>query len=149
MTDTATTREQRFATGASILAQIDGSQGQAVVNSLADIAPELGHQIVAYGFGEIYARKQLDFRSRELLTIGVLAALGGCEPQLEVHINAALNVGLDPDEIIEAFLHTSAYAGFPRALNAVFVAKKVFMERGISLPPTKDEQPDTDPRQRR
>ncbi len=56
---------------------------------------------------------------------------GGCEPQLEVHVGAALNVGLTPQEIIEAFLHSAVYCGFPRALNATSVAKKAFAERGL------------------
>jgi 4-carboxymuconolactone decarboxylase len=65
----------------------------------------------------------------------MLTALGGCEPQLEVHINAALNVGLSPAEIVEALLHSAVYCGMPRALNATFVAKKVFAERDL-LPVT-------------
>jgi 4-carboxymuconolactone decarboxylase len=67
------------------------------------------------------------------VTLGMLTALGGCEPQLEVHVNASLNVGLTPEEIVEALLHASAYCGFPRALNATFVAKRVFAERGLLL----------------
>ena len=59
----------------------------------------------------------------------MLTALGGCEPQLRIHIGAALNVGLTREEIIEAILHASVYAGFPRALNATFVAREVFAER--------------------
>ncbi len=127
------TRAQRFEAGKQVLDAIDGEAGRNVIASLADIAPELGHQVVAYGFGEIYARPELEPRQRQLITLGVLAALGGCEAQLDVHINASLNVGLTPDEIVEAFLHASVYAGFPRALNATFVAKKVFAERGVSV----------------
>lgn len=61
----------------------------------------------------------------------MLTALGGCEPQLKVHIGAALNVGLRPEEITEALLHAAVYCGFPRALNATFTAKKVFTERDL------------------
>lgn len=64
-------------------------------------------------------------------TIALLTAPGGCEPQLDVHIDAALNVGLTPDEIVEALLHSAVYCGMPKALNATFVAKKVFTERGL------------------
>ncbi len=59
----------------------------------------------------------------------MLTALGGCETQLEVHVNAALNVGLSPDEIVES-LHSAVYCGIPKAMNASLVAKKVFAERG-------------------
>ena len=65
----------------------------------------------------------------------MLTALGGCEPQLEVHINAAVHVGLTPQEIVEALLHSAVYCGMPKARNATFVAKKVFTERGL-LPVT-------------
>ena len=65
------------------------------------------------------------------VTLGILTAMGGSEPQLEVHIGASLNVGLTPQQIIEVFLHSSVYCGFPRALNAVAAAKRVFAERGL------------------
>ncbi|MDR4534431.1 carboxymuconolactone decarboxylase family protein [Glutamicibacter sp. PS] len=125
------TREDRFAAGKEILDAIDGKAGQAVIDSLADISPELGHQIVAWGFGEIYARDELRPVQRQLVTLGMLTALGGCEAQLEVHIGASLNVGLSAQEITEALLHASVYCGFPKALNAVAVARKVFTERGL------------------
>lgn len=125
------TREERYEHGLQVLKRIDGEAGQRVVESLADISPELGHQVVAWAFGDIYARPGLPARDRQLITLGTLAGIGGCEPQLEVHVNAALNVGLTPEEIVEAFLHVAVYAGMPRALNATFVAKKVFAERGL------------------
>ncbi|MBP5940718.1 carboxymuconolactone decarboxylase family protein [Streptomyces acidiscabies] len=131
----STTREERFAHGLEVLRAVDGEAGQRVIDSLADINPELGHQIVAWGFGEIYSRPELEPRDRQLVTLGMLTALGGCEPQLEVHINAALNVGLTPTQITEALMHAAGYCGFPKSLNATFVAKKVFTERGI-LPAT-------------
>jgi 4-carboxymuconolactone decarboxylase len=124
-------RQDRFARGKQVLDAIDGEAGARVIESLADIAPELGYQVVAWGFGDIYARSGLEPRDRQLVTLGMLTALGGCEAQLEVHINAALNVRLTPAQVIEAFLHASVYCGFPRALNAVFIAKKVFAERGL------------------
>ncbi|HEY7488147.1 MAG TPA: carboxymuconolactone decarboxylase family protein [Streptosporangiaceae bacterium] len=129
------TREEQYEHGLKVLHEIDGEAGQKVVNALSDISPELGHQVVSWAFGEIYARPDLPPRERQLVTLGVLTALGGCEPQLEVHINAALNVGLTPAEIVEALLHSAVFCGIPRALNATFVAKKVFGERNL-LPVT-------------
>jgi 4-carboxymuconolactone decarboxylase len=128
-------RDQQYKKGLDVLAQVDGEAGQKVVDSLADISPELGHQVVAWGFGDIYARPGLAARDRQLVTLGMLTALGGCESQLEVHINGALNVGLEPTEIVEALLHAAVYCGMPRALNATFTAKKVFAERDL-LPAT-------------
>ncbi|MFD0683172.1 carboxymuconolactone decarboxylase family protein [Actinomadura fibrosa] len=126
-------REERYANGLKVLNAVDGEAGQRVVESLAGVSPELGHQVVAWAFGDMYARPELPPRDRQLVTLGVLTALGGCEIELDVHINAALNVGLSATEIAEALLHSAVYAGMPRAINATVVAKKVFAERG--LPP--------------
>lgn len=131
MTENDALRAERFASGKEVLDSIHDDPGHGVIDSLADIAPELGHQIVAWGYGDIYARPGLEPRQRQLVTLGILTALGGSEAQLEVHVGASLNVGLTPEEIIEVFLHSSVYCGFPRALNAVAVAKKVFAERGL------------------
>ncbi len=125
----------RYARGRQVLDAVDGEAGQRVVDALADIAPALAHHVVAYGFGEVYARPGLTPPQRQLVTLGILTALGGCEPQLEVHVNASLNVGLNPVEIVEAITHAAVYCGFPKALNAIFVAKQVFAERDL-LPVT-------------
>lgn len=124
-------RQQRFERGQTVFEAVDGTAGANVIDALGDISPELGYQVVAWGFGEMYARPGLEPRDRQLVTLGILTALGGCEPQLDVHINAALNVGLTPQQIVEALLHSAVYCGFPRALNATFAAKKVFAERGL------------------
>ncbi|MEP7020440.1 MAG: carboxymuconolactone decarboxylase family protein [Pseudonocardiales bacterium] len=123
--------QARYDRGAQVLAVVDGEGGQRVVDALADIAPALAHHVVAYGFGDVYARPGLAPQQRQLVTLGMLTALGGCEPQLEVHINASLNVGLTPVEVVEALTHAAVYCGFPKALNAIFVAKRVFAERDL------------------
>lgn len=115
--------------GQDVLSRIDGHQGEVVVDSLADINPALGHHVAAFAFGDIYERPGLDPRSRQLVTLGALTALGGCEAQLRVHIGAALNVGISREEITEVLLHAAVYCGFPRALNATFVAREVFADR--------------------
>lgn len=89
----------------------------------------MGHHVTAFAFGDIHDRPGLDARRRQLVTLGALTALGGCEPQLAVHINAALDVGIRREEITEALLHAAVYCGFPRALNATSVAREVFQDR--------------------
>jgi 4-carboxymuconolactone decarboxylase len=128
-------RQRRYELGMDELTRIDGEAGRNVIDSLADISPELGYQTVAWAFGDMYRRPQLLPRDRQLVTLGMLTALGGCEPQLDVHINASLNVGLTQQEIVEALLHAAVYCGIPKSINATLVAKKVFAERG--LPPVK------------
>ncbi|WP_017150396.1 carboxymuconolactone decarboxylase family protein [Bacillus bingmayongensis] len=113
--------------------EVDGEGGQRVIDSLKDIAPDLGKYVVEFAFGDIYPREGLDLNQRQLVTIASLTTQDGCEPQLNVHINAALNVGLSPDEIVEAIMHCIPYTGFPRVLNAIFVAKQIFEERKLNL----------------
>lgn len=121
----------RFENGMEQLQRIDGAGGEAVIQSLQDISPDLGRFIVEFAFGDIYTRKELSLQEREIITITSLLTAGGCEPQLEVHINGALNVGVTPQKIVETFLQCIPYTGFPKVLNAIFVARKVFEERGI------------------
>ncbi|MFC8722453.1 carboxymuconolactone decarboxylase family protein [Kitasatospora sp. NPDC057198] len=135
--DVPTTRQERLDHGLEVLGRIDSEAGANALAALSDISPELAHQVAAWGFGEIYDRPGLAPRDRQLVTLGMLTALGGCEPQLRVHVNASLNVGLSPQEIVEALLQSAVYCGFPRALNATFAAKQVFAERGL-LPVTPD-----------
>ena len=64
-------------------------------------------------------------KSREIATVAALTALGNCQPQLKVHLSAALNVGCTETEIKEVILQMSVYAGFPAALNGMFALKEV------------------------
>lgn len=121
----------RFTQGMEQLKTIDGKGGENVIKSLEDIAPDLGKFIVEFAFGDIYTREGLTTEEREMITLSSLLTAGGCEPQLEVHINGALNVGISPEKVIETFLQCIPYTGFPKVLNAVFAAKKVFAERGL------------------
>ncbi len=116
----------RFEKGSEALAAIDGKGGQAVIDSLQDIAPDLGRWIVEFAFGDIYTRKGLDLQQRELVTIGSLVTQGDTAPQLAVHIQGALNVGLSKDAVVEAILQCAPYVGFPRVINAINVARTVF-----------------------
>jgi 4-carboxymuconolactone decarboxylase len=122
---------ERYERGWQRLMEVDAEGGERVVESLQDVAPDLGRYVVEFAFGDIYQRPVLDLPQRQLVTISALTTLGGAEPQLDVHINAGLNVGLTAREIVEAMLHCIPYTGFPRVLNAVFVAKRVFQERGV------------------
>ena len=114
--------ESRLQRGKRALAEIDGEAGHNVVAALADIAPE-------FPFGDIYSRPGLDLRSREMATIAALTALGNASPQLKVHIEAGLNVGVTREEIVEIIMQMAVYAGFPAALNGLFAAKEVFARR--------------------
>lgn len=119
-------KQTRFERGMELLDRIDGGGGETVIRSLEGVAPDLGRYIAEFAFGDVYARPGLSLEEREMVTLASLLTAGGCEPQLEVHLNAALNVGLSPEKIVETLLQCVPYTGFPRVLNAVFAAKRVF-----------------------
>ncbi|WP_088185764.1 carboxymuconolactone decarboxylase family protein [Desulfosporosinus sp. FKA] len=123
----------RYDQGVKKLAEIDGTAGENVIASLQNVAPDLGKYIIEFAFGDIYCRCGLNLQEREMVTITSLLTAGGCEPQLEVHINGALNVGISPKKVVETFLQCIPYTGFPKVLNAITVAKKVFADREIIL----------------
>ncbi len=120
---------ERYDKGLEKLKEVDGNAGEQVIESLRQIAPDLGKYVIEYPFGDIYSRPGLSLKQRELITIAALGAMGNAQPQLKVHIRGALNVGLSREEIVETFIQLSVYAGFPAALNAVFAADEVFKEQ--------------------
>ncbi|WP_225774755.1 carboxymuconolactone decarboxylase family protein [Pseudomonas sp. Marseille-Q5115] len=121
--------ESRLERGKRALAQIDGEAGHKVVSALADIAPDFATYLFEFPFGDIYSRPGLSLRDREIATVAALSAMGNATPQLKVHIEAALNVGLTREEITEVLMQMAVYAGFPAALNGLFAAREVFAAR--------------------
>jgi 4-carboxymuconolactone decarboxylase len=122
----------RLERGRRALAEIDGEAGHRVIAALADIAPDFANYVFEFSFGDIYSRPGLDLRSREIATIAALTAMGNAQPQLKVHIEAGLNVGLSRQEITEVLIQMAVYAGFPAALNGLFAAKEVFAARDLA-----------------
>ena len=83
--------------------------------------------ITRYAWGEIWSRPGLDRRTRSCITLAALVALGR-EEELEMHVRAALRIGLTPDEIKEVLLHSAIYCGVPAANGAFAVAQRVLDE---------------------
>ena len=79
--------------------------------------------ITEVAWGSVWARPGLDRRTRSLITIAVLAALGRSE-ELALHLRASRNTGATPEQIAEALLHVAVYAGIPAANTALAVAKR-------------------------
>jgi 4-carboxymuconolactone decarboxylase len=107
--------EARYTRGRDRLAEVDGDAGEQIVDSLGD----LGRYIVEFAFGDIYNRPGLSLRDRELVSVAMLAAMGAREPQLDVHLQGALNVGVTVEELRELMIHVVPYAGFPSAINGM------------------------------
>lgn len=125
----------RYLRGRDQLKVIDGEAGERVVEQLEAFSPDLGRYLLEYAFGDVYARPGLDVKAKELSVVAALTAMGTAAPQLKVHLHAALHVGCTVQEIQEAILQMSAYAGFPAALNAMSSFRAVLIERGMSTAP--------------
>ncbi|WNI23241.1 carboxymuconolactone decarboxylase family protein [Streptomyces sp. ITFR-16] len=139
---TPTGTDDRYERGLAALRQVGGEERPAVLDSLADIAPDLGRYTVEFGYGDIYSRPGLTYRERQLSTVAALAAMGNAAPQLRFHIGGALNVGCTRREIVETLVHVCVYAGFPAALNGLAAAREVFGSRPDDAPATPASAPE-------
>lgn len=126
----------RYERGSRMLTAVDGPAGLDAVQTLAKSFPDFARYVLEFPFGDIYAREGLGLRERELATVAALCALGHVQPQLRVHVHAALHVGCKPAEIVEVVMQMAVYAGFPAALNGLSVVREVFAEAEIELPLT-------------
>lgn len=90
-----------------------------------DFAPALVHFTDDVLFGEVWKRTELTPKERSLVTVAALAANGNTE-QLVFHLGLAEENGNTEAELVEAITHLAFYAGWPQAMAAMAVAKKVF-----------------------
>jgi 4-carboxymuconolactone decarboxylase len=118
--------DERYRRGLRAIERVSGDAGLTVVEGLNDVAPDLGRFVVEFSYGDVITRPALDYKIKELATVALLTALGTAQPQLKVHIQAALNVGNSRDEIVQAIEQMAVYAGFPAALNGINAAREVF-----------------------
>ncbi len=131
-------RTERRDRGAEILNAVHPQTTKALVDALADIAPDLGSYVFEFAFGDIYSRPELDLQERQMITLASLTSLGGCEAQLRTHVAGAIKLGIEPRKVVETILHCVPYVGFPRVLNAITVTKEVFDGLGL-LPIAKSD----------
>lgn len=95
--------------------------------SLGDFAPKLAALTDDVLFDDVWNRPELSPRDRSLITVAVLAA-GGDLDQLEFHLGRGVENGLTRDELIEAITHVTFYAGWPKGMGAMTVAKRVLTD---------------------
>jgi 4-carboxymuconolactone decarboxylase len=98
--------DEKYQRGLKKLAEVDGGAGQAVIDALKDVCPDLARYTIEFPFGDIYSRPGLDLRAREIAVVAALTVLGTL--------------------IKEVIMQMAVYGGFPCALNAMMVAKEVF-----------------------
>lgn len=95
--------------------------------TLGDFAPKLAELTDDVLFEDVWNRPELGARERSLITVAVLAA-GGDYDQLRFHLGRAVENGVTQDELIEALTHVAFYAGWPKGMGAMNIAKSVFAD---------------------
>ena len=100
----------------------------AAVEAATSLDADFQRWITESAWAGVWGRPDLDLRTRSLITIAILGALN--HDELELHLRAARNTGVTPDEVREALLHVAVYAGVPAANRAFKVAKDVYGDEG-------------------
>ena len=115
-----TTPADRADAGLALEQQIFGRE---TVDNFFAAAPadqvHIQHYVAAHAFGDNLSRSGLDASMRELLSLSLLVTLGGCEPQVKLHVAANLRVGNDRARLIDVLTQLLPYIGYPRTLNAL------------------------------
>ena len=105
-----------------------GPMADNYIKNIKSLAPEFAWVNVTFPFAELYTRKVIDLKTRELCTVAALTVQGFSLPELKLHINAALRCGASRDEVVEIITQMIAYCGFPAATQAILTAKALFDE---------------------
>ena len=94
-----------------------------------DLTHEFQDLLTRYAWGEIWTRPGLDERTRRLLVLAMLVALGR-DAELRMHLNAAFDHGMSQNDVKEVLLQTAVYCGLPAANSAFHIAQEVLASRG-------------------
>lgn len=123
------TESSRYADGLSVQKSIFGDVIDTMHKATpAGQLPIVQNYLSAFCFGDIYTRKGLDLKTRELLTFSIISALGGCESQVRSHVQANVAVGNSKQNLVDALAQSLPCIGFPRTLNALACVNSVIPE---------------------
>ena len=118
--------QDRRSKALALLESLDPEAPSRVAENLDALSDDFLEVILGFAFADVVSRPGLDLRTREMLTVSALMAMGTAPGQLEFHIRAALNVGVTREEIVEILLQIAVYAGVPACMNGIAAAKKAF-----------------------
>lgn len=123
-------RDEQFEQGLKMRRQVMGEAfvDKAFANVDAFTAP-LQEFVTRNAWGTTWCRDGLDLKTRSLLTLSMLTALGRAH-EIKGHVRGALNNGATPEEIQEVLLHAAIYCGMPLAIDAFRSAHEVLKDMG-------------------
>ena len=120
--------EDRFDKGMALRKSVLGAEHvERAEAGKTEFDADYQRYITENAWGTIWTRPGLDKKTRHMLTIAMLAALGKND-ELAMHVRATRNTGVTPEELREVLLHVSVYAGVPAANSAFAIAKRVYKE---------------------
>ena len=123
------TEQDRFAKGLALQKPVYGDEIKDRYTWLpAEFAEAVPRFLTELCFSDFMTRKGLDGKTRELLTVVMLAAMGGAEVQVRSHVEGALKTGSTKEEVVCALVHAMPYMGVPRLFNALNCAKELLSE---------------------
>ena len=122
--------EERKQRGAELINQMLGEdEAKAIRSTWREISPDFENYVIEFLAGEIWSRPHLDLRTRSLVTISALAALGR-SLALDLNIRIAKNNGATREDVTETLLQIAPYAGFPATWEALAKVEQVFGNAG-------------------
>src|SRR5437868_13547849 len=123
--------ESRFDIGMKVRKEVLGSEHvERTLARTTELDADFQRFSTETAWGSLWARPDLDRRTRSLVTIAILAALG--REELALHLRASRTIGVDPHDIAEVLLHVAVYAGVPAANAAFSLAKKEFDQPSLT-----------------
>lgn len=122
------TRDEHMRKGNDIQIQIWGEDMRDNWEREPESTAHMRKWLAGNCFGDYYTRGGLALETRELATLCFLAALGGCDAQVEAHVRGNLNLGREPQYLIDVISQMVPYIGYPRVLNAISAIQKVAAE---------------------
>ena len=123
---------RRDADGAAVAGQLSGREPDEPSAELARYTDRFGHLgevAFRWAFGEVWARSELPPRDRSIVVISILVSIGADRP-LRFHVSAGRHNGLSVEEIEEIVTHLAYYAGIPRSIEAMAIARDVLADHG-------------------
>ena len=97
---------------------------QGAMNRATDFTRPLQELVIRNAWGNTWQRDGIDLKTRSIVTVSMLVALGKMH-ELKIHVRGALNNGVTKEELQEIFMHASVYCGFPAAVDAFRTAAEV------------------------
>jgi 4-carboxymuconolactone decarboxylase len=111
-----------------MIQKLYGDYSSQLVDRLNDLSPELNQVIQNVAYEQFWRRPGLDLKTKSLITVTSLVALGKHE-QLKIHMRGFLNCGGTHSELENVFVHLIVYCGFPAVMNAFSVLKELSSEQ--------------------